>query len=85
MALLPIAYFTFYLLMNQKSLLGDNMPRGTRRAAWNLLMAVAAGLASFGCLWTLWSKFRWIGISLIIAFVALALFVQAIRSARQRL
>jgi Mn2+/Fe2+ NRAMP family transporter len=84
MALLPIAYFTFYLLMNQKSLLGDNMPRGTRRAAWNLLMAVAAGLASFGCLWTLWSKFRWIGISLIIAFVALALFVQAIRSARQR-
>ncbi|MHC4721959.1 MAG: divalent metal cation transporter [Planctomycetota bacterium] len=85
MALLPIAYFTFYLLMNQKSLLGDNMPRGTRRAAWNLLMAVAAGLASFGCLWTLWSKFRWIGISLIVAFVALALFVQAIRSARQRL
>jgi Mn2+/Fe2+ NRAMP family transporter len=85
MVLLPIAYFTFYLLMNQKSLLGDNMPRGTRRAAWNLLMAVAAGLASFGCLWTLWSKFKWIGISLIIAFVALALFVQAIRSARQRL
>ncbi|MHC4259423.1 MAG: divalent metal cation transporter [Planctomycetota bacterium] len=82
MVLLPIAYFTFYLLMNQKSLLGDNM---TRRAAWNLLMAVAAGLASFGCLWTLWSKFKWIGISLIIAFVALALFVQAIRSARQRL
>ncbi len=85
MVLLPIAYFTFYLLMNQKSLLGDNMPHGPKRLAWNILMAVAAGLASFGCIWTLWSKFRWLGISLIVAFVALALFVHFIRSARQRL
>ena len=85
MVLLPIAYFTFYLLMNQKSLLGNNMPHGLKRLAWNILMAIAAGLASFGCVWTLWSKFRWLGISLIVAFVALALLVHFIRSARQRL
>jgi len=84
MVLLPIAYFAFYLLMNQRSLLGDSMPRRAKRVTWNILMAIAAGLASFGCIWTLWSKFRWLGISLIVAFVALALFVHFIRSAKQR-
>ena len=83
MVLLPIAYFTFYLLMNQKSLLGDNMPRGGKRAAWNVLMAVAAGLAAFGSVWSLWSKLRWLGISLIVAFVGLASVVQYIGSARK--
>ena len=81
MVLLPIAYFTFYLLMNQKSLLGDSMPRGGKRAAWNVLMAVAAGLAAFGSVWSLWSKLRWLGISLIVAFVGLASVVHIIRSA----
>ncbi|MHC4618119.1 MAG: divalent metal cation transporter [Planctomycetota bacterium] len=84
MVLLPIAYFTFYLLMNQRSLLGDNMPRGGRRAAWNILMAVAAGLAAFGSIWSLWSKLRWVGISLFVAFIALALTVHFIRSARKK-
>lgn len=85
MVLLPIAYFTFYLLMNQKSLLGDNMPQGGKRVIWNVLMAIAAGLATFGCIWTLWSMFRWVGISLIVAFVTLALVVHFIRSAKQKL
>ena len=85
MVLLPIAYFTFYLLMNQKSLLGDNMPRGAKRVTWNVLMAIAAGLASFGCIWTLWSMLRWVGISLIVAFVTLALVVHFIRSVKQKL
>ncbi|MHC4574684.1 MAG: divalent metal cation transporter [Planctomycetota bacterium] len=84
MVLLPIAYFTFYLLMNQRSLLGDNMPRGGRRAAWNLLMAVAAGLAAFGSIWSLWSKLRWLGISIFVAFIALALIVHIVRSARKK-
>ncbi|MHC4666388.1 MAG: divalent metal cation transporter [Planctomycetota bacterium] len=85
MVLLPIAYFTFYLLMNQKTLLGDNMPRAGRRLAWNILMAVAAGLAAFGSIWSLWSKLRWLGISIFVAFVALALVVHIIRSARKQL
>jgi Mn2+/Fe2+ NRAMP family transporter len=38
--LLPIAYFTFFLLMNQERLLGDAMPRGGRRLMWNVLMGI---------------------------------------------
>jgi len=83
MVLLPIAYFTFYLLMNQKSLLAGNMPRGGKRAAWNTLMAIAAGLAAFGSIWSLWSKLRWLGISLFVGFVVLALIVHIVRCARR--
>ena len=79
MVLLPIAYFTFYMLLNQKSLLGDNMPRGGKRVAWNVLMAIAAGLAAFGSVWTLWSKLQWIGIWVMAAFIGLALIVQVYR------
>ncbi|MEK6239015.1 MAG: divalent metal cation transporter, partial [Planctomycetales bacterium] len=45
--LLPIAYWTFYLLMNQRSLLKSEMPTGMRRVAWNVLMAIA-GLSATG-------------------------------------
>ena len=79
MVLLPIAYFTFYLLMNQKSLLGDNIPTGGKRVVWNVLMAVAAGMAGFGSIWTLWSKLKFFGIAILLAFVGLALIVQIIR------
>lgn len=84
MVLLPIAYFTFYLLMNQKSLLGDNMPTGGRRIAWNVLMAVAASMAAFGCIWTLWSKLKFFGIGIMLAFIGLALIVQVVRYRAKR-
>ena len=75
MVLIPIAYFTFFLLMNQKALLGDNMPQGGKRVAWNILMAIASGLAAFGSLWSLWSKLAWKGIAIFVGFVLLALIV----------
>ncbi len=50
MMLLPIAYWSFLLLMNQRSLLRDELPRGTRRLVWNGLMIVAAGAATYLCL-----------------------------------
>lgn len=84
MVLLPIAYLTFYLLMNQKSLLGDNMPTGGRRVAWNVLMAVAAGMAGFGSIWTLWSKLRFFGIGIMLAFIGLALIVHVVRRSAKR-
>jgi Mn2+/Fe2+ NRAMP family transporter len=56
MSLLPIAYFTFLLLMNSKSLLGDAMPTGTRRLRWNVLMGIATGVATFGSVWALNGK-----------------------------
>jgi len=79
MALLPIAYFTFYLLMNKKSLLGDSMPRGARRLLWNILMAVAAGVAAFGSVWCIWSQLAWKGLLLLVSFIALVVVVQIIR------
>jgi len=38
--LLPIAYFAFFLMMNNRDLLGDDKPRGLWMILWNLLMAV---------------------------------------------
>lgn len=39
--LLPIAYFTFFLMMNSQRILGDDMPRGSSRVIWNVLMGLA--------------------------------------------
>jgi hypothetical protein len=55
-ALLPIAYITFLLMMNSKSLLGDAMPTGGRRVRWNLLMGMAAGLATVATAINIWSN-----------------------------
>ena len=46
--LLPIAYFAFFLMMNNEDLLDDDKPRGLRRLIWNVLMiiGVAGALAA---------------------------------------
>ena len=84
MVLLPIAYFAFFLLMNQKSFMGANMPVGGKRILWNVLMTLAAGAAAFGSVWSLWSKLRWTGIGLLIAFIALCVVVHFLRPKRYR-
>jgi len=83
MVLLPIAYFAFFLLMNQKSFLGENMPIGTKRILWNVLMALAAGAASFGSVWSLWSKLQWKGIGLLVGFIVLCIVVHFVRPKRK--
>jgi Mn2+/Fe2+ NRAMP family transporter len=50
-ALIPIAYFTFLLLMNSKSALGAEMPTGALRLRWNLLMIAATGLVGSAVFW----------------------------------
>jgi Mn2+/Fe2+ NRAMP family transporter len=47
-ALLPIAYFTFLLMMNSKKILGDKRPEGTTRIIWNVLMIFATSMATIG-------------------------------------
>jgi len=79
MVLLPIAYFAFFLLMNQKSFLGENTPIGVKRILWNVLMALAAGAASFGSVWSLWSKLQWKGIGLLVGFIVLCIVVHFVR------
>ncbi|WP_146399411.1 divalent metal cation transporter [Pseudobythopirellula maris] len=77
--LLPIAYLTFYLLMNQRSLLGEDLPRGGKRVAWNLLMGVSAGVATAASLYMVWLKAGQNGMIAIGALLALALVVQFTR------
>lgn len=83
MVLLPIAYFAFFFLMNQVSYLGSAMPRGLRRVWWNILMALAAGAATLGSVWSLWSKIRWLGIILLVGFIALTIVVHILRGPKK--
>ena len=55
-SLLPIAYFTFLLLMNSKKVLGDKRPTGTSRIIWNVLMIFSTLIASAGSIWILYGK-----------------------------
>jgi len=55
-AMLPIAYFSFLLLMNSRLTLGDAMPRGSRRVIWNALMVFATAIAGFASAWGLYGK-----------------------------
>ena len=48
MVLLPIAYLAFFLLMNNKKLLGDDLPKGASRTRWNLMMIIALLLSLSG-------------------------------------
>ena len=55
-AMLPIAYFSFLLLMNSRRALGDSMPTGFSRLVWNILMTTATVIASFGSVWGLMGR-----------------------------
>ena len=72
MVLLPVAYWTFILMMNSKSLMGAHRPEGRSRWCWNTLMIIAAGIVTPASLYSAWSKAGWYGIGGIAAFVALA-------------
>lgn len=41
MILLPIAYITFFMMMNSRALLGDQKPEGMRMVIWNVLMGIS--------------------------------------------
>ena len=57
--LIPIAYLTFMLMMNSKTILGADRPRGLSRWVWNVLMAVATAAALTGSFAAFWSKLEW--------------------------
>jgi Mn2+/Fe2+ NRAMP family transporter len=79
MTLLPIAYFTFFLMMNNRALMGREMLQGNKKMVMNLLMLVALGTAAFGAGWSIWSKIKWIGVGLVVGFIALAVIVHFVR------
>ena len=82
MMLLPIAYWTFFIMMNSKRLLGDSMPRGNSRIVWNVLMLTAAGLATVASVWSVWNKAEVVGISFMGGLLALAVIEHFVRKPR---
>jgi hypothetical protein len=82
MMLLPIAYWTFFCMMNSKALLGEHLPRGRTRVIWNVLMLGAAGLATVASLWSVWSKTAWTGMSFMAGLLGLAVVVHFMRRPR---
>jgi len=69
MVLLPIAYITFFLMINSKSLMGDAMPQGNKRIALNIAMLVALAAATVGAGWSVWAKAGWWGVAAIALFI----------------
>ena len=80
MVLLPIAYITFFLMINSKSQMGDAIPTGNKRIVLNISMLVALIAATIGAGWSIWSKVQWIGIVAVGIFIALAVVVHFTKS-----
>ena len=75
MLLLPIAYITFFFLMNNKSILGDSLPKGRARIIWNVLMLGGVIFACGGAGLSIWSETGKIpGTEILVRNVALGFF-----------
>ncbi len=74
--LLPIAYVTFFVMMNKKSLLGAEAPTGAGRVVWNVLMAIAATAATAAGVSAIVEKGGVVGVAFVVAYIALVLVVQ---------
>lgn len=83
MVLLPIAYFAFLMLINKQSYLGKYTPKGAKRVLWNVLMGTACAAASFGSIWSLWSRLQWMGIILLGVFILVVIVVHPKRRTPQ--
>ncbi len=70
---LPVAYFTFLLLMNSRGALGEHRPRGAARWIVNLLMIVATVASFVASAWGLQDK-GWIGALGMLGLIVLFLF-----------
>lgn len=82
MTLLPLAYLSFFLLMNQKKLLGESLPKGGKRVLWNVLMAISSSLALFASLWSIRSLGGRYGIAAVVVFTLLVLVSHIVRKSR---
>ena len=89
MMLAPIAYIAFFAMMNNPKLMGDYIPTGGRRLAWNVLMGLAVAFAVVAASLALWSQdrpfpgtgieTRHLGIGVIVVLVALAAVIHVKR------
>jgi len=87
LCLLPLAYITFILLMNNRKVLGDHMLQGGKRTAMNIAMGVAFVAASIGAGFAIWSKTKfyfgsgWYGVGAVAVLVVLAIVIRPIPEA----
>ncbi len=79
MVLLPIAYITFFLMMNSRSLLGDAMPTGFIRVLVNAVMILAISVATLGAGLSIWANVRWFGVIAAGLFAVLVVLVNVFR------
>lgn len=77
--LLPIAYITFYLMMNQKSLMGEERPQGTARIVWNVLMGIAAVAATAAGISAIYKKGGSLALYIVAGYIVIVLIVQMFR------
>lgn len=85
MVLLPIAYFTFFCMINNKELLGDALPKGGKRVALNLAIGLALIASTIGAGWSIWSKAQWKGFAAVGIFLLLALGGHCYRKLNRKL
>lgn len=84
MTLLPLAYLSFWLLLNQKNLLKDDFPQGAKFWTWNILLFISFSLSLIGAIWSIMSKVGYKGIGIIIVFLALMLISHIYRKTKQK-
>jgi hypothetical protein len=86
MMLLPIAYVTFFLMMNSKTLMGGGaMVTGVKLNMWNIMMCIASLGALIAAGWSVWNRpplFRWAGITIVAALIIAVFVVNALRKNR---
>ncbi len=82
---IPIAYATFALLLNQRKLLGDSMPPFLLRWIWNLLMFVGVVAVTIGSVFMAYKKTQglpgiwgggWVGLAGVGVFILLVIIAQ---------
>ena len=56
LTLIPVAYLSFFLLMNNKKVLGRERPQGGVRMIWNAAMLAALAIMGSAAVWVAWNK-----------------------------
>ena len=69
------SFLAFFLMMNSKSVLGDELPRGGRRLLWNSLMSISLLITGTAAAYTATTKSLF---GFPVGTVGLVLFVVAI-------
>ena len=72
-------WLTFLLMMNARTLLGDDLPTGRTRVLVNLVMGLATGAAMFASGWVVWNKTGWYGAGSIAALVVLVVVTHLLK------